>query len=328
MKIEKKKIVFISVLAVIVIFLVTYTLMITGEDEEHHENLRQTEIPALEEESQETYNSKLEAIDNLKEVRDKNAPSIYDETFLDSLGYYDTGLLEKEKERKIDSIYELGKARQAQIANLMKTRPTSPTENSSPSLIKTVPKVDTTEVEKKRKIEAKEMGLEHQLFFASAPTKPQDFITNTTDKEIKVVVDGTQVVKANSRLRMRLSEPARIGDKFIPKNTPVFGFVSFQPNRVLIEIENIHKHNTSLKAFDLEDGSEGIYIENNFRAEVTTEVLDDIIGDINIPTVPQVSGISKVFRRNNRNVKVSIINNYRLILKADKTEPNWGMANQ
>ena len=172
------------------------------------------------------------------------------------------------------------------------------------------------------------MGLEHQLFFASAPEAPKDGTTSNTDKEINVMVDGTQVVKANSRLRMRLSQPARIGDKLIPKNTPVFGFVSFQPNRVLIEIENINKHQTSLKAFDLEDGSEGIYIENNFRAEVTTEVLDDVIGDINIPSVPQVSGISKVFRRNNRNVKVTILNNYRLILKARKPEPNWGLANQ
>ncbi len=328
MKIEKNKIVFICVLAVIVIFLVTYTLMITGEDEEQQENLRQTKIPDLEEESQETYDSKLEAIDKFKEVRDKNAPSIYDETFLDSLGYYDTELLEKEKERKIDSIYELGKARQVQIAILTQTRPTRQQENNSPALIKKVPKDDTAEIEEKRKIEAKEMGLEHQLFFASAPQKPQDFITNTTEKEIKVMVDGTQMVKANSRLRMRLAQPARIGDKFIPKNTPVFGFVSFQPNRVLVEIENINKHPTSLKAFDLEDGSEGIYIENNFRAEVTREVLDEVIGDINIPSVPQVSGISKVFRRNNRNVKVTILNNYRLILKASNPEPNWGMANQ
>ena len=155
MKIEKNKIVFISVLVVIVIFLVTYTLMITGEEEEQQENLRQTEIPALEEESQQTYDSKLEAIDNLKEVRDKNAPSIYDETFLDSLGYYDTELLEKEKERKIDSIYELGKAREAQIANLTQARPTSLPENNSPGPLKTVPKVDTAGIEVKRKIEAK-----------------------------------------------------------------------------------------------------------------------------------------------------------------------------
>ena len=43
--------------------------------------------------------------------------------------------------------------------------------------------------------------------------------------------------------------------------------------------------------------------------------LDDIIGDINIPTVPQVGGVTKVLRRSNRNVKVTVLNNYRLILK-------------
>ncbi|MBZ9631570.1 conjugative transposon protein TraM [Salegentibacter sp. LM13S] len=327
MKIEKNKIVFISVLVVIVIFLVTYTLMITWDDDEQQENLRQTEVPTLEEESQETYDSKLEAIDNLKEVREKNAPSIYDETFLDSLGYYDTEFLEKEKKRKIDSIYELGKARQMQIANLSQTRQTTTPENNRPSPIQRASKGDSAESREAREMETKEMGLEHQLFFASAPMKSENF-TGTTDKEIKVVVDGTQVVKANSRLRMRLAQPARIGDKLIPKNTPIFGFVSFQPNRVLIEIENINNHPTSLKAFDLEDGSEGIYIENNLRAEITTEVLDDVISDINIPSVPQVSGISKVFRRNNRNVKVTILNNYRLLLKASKTKGNWATANQ
>ena len=102
----------------------------------------------------------------------------------------------------------------------------------------------------------------------------------------------------------------------MPKNTPVFGFISFQSNRALIEIENINHHPTKLKAFDLQDGSEGIYVENNFRAEATREVLDDFIGDINIPSVPQVSGLTQVFRRSNRKVKVTVLNNYRLILRA------------
>ena len=48
---------------------------------------------------------------------------------------------------------------------------------------------------------------------------------------------------------------------------------------------------------------------------VTREVLDDVIGDINIPSVPQVGGLTQVFRRSNRRVKVTVLNNYRLILK-------------
>ena len=114
---------------------------------------------------------------------------------------------------------------------------------------------------------------------------------------------------------MRLTKAATINNKRVKKNTPIYGFISFQPNRALIEIENIEHRPTKLKAFDLQDGSEGIYVENSFRAEATNEVLDDIIEDINIPSVPQVSGITKVFRRNNRSVKVTVLNNYKLILK-------------
>ena len=101
----------------------------------------------------------------------------------------------------------------------------------------------------------------------------------------------------------------------MPKNTPIFGFISFQPNRALIEIENINHYPTRLKAFDLQDGSEGIYVENNFREEATNEVLDDVVGQVNIPSLPQISGVSRVFRRNNRRVKVTVVNNYKLILK-------------
>ena len=306
MRVEKNKIVFAAVLAVIFIFLISYSIMVMGDDESENENLEQTLIPDLEE-NQKEYDSKLDAINDLKEVRENNAPSIYDEKLIDSLGFYDPDLPEREKERIVDSIYEAGKIQYSskRYQNLGHKR----------TVRKAVSKIDSTEVKREQKIEAKELGLEHQLFFAASP-KPNEFsIIGNTDETIYVVVDGDQVVKVNTRLRMRLTKPATINGNQMPKNTPIFGFISFQPNRALIDIENIKHHPTKLKAFDLSDGSEGIYVENNFRAEATTEVLDDIIGDINIPTVPQVGGISKVLRRNNRNVKVTVLNNYKLILK-------------
>lgn len=306
MKIEKNKIVFAAVLAVIFIFLISYSLMVMGDDKSENVNLEQTLIPDLEENIKE-YDSKLDAINDLKEVRENNAPSVYDEKLIDSLGYYDPDLPAREKERIVDSIYEAGKIQYSEkrYQNL----------GQKNAVQKTVSKIDSAEVKRKQKIQAKELGLEHQLFFASSPKANEISIIGNTDAMIHVVVDGDQVVKANSRLRMRLTKAATINGKQVPKNTLVFGFISFQPNRALIAIENIQHHPTSLKAFDFQDGSEGIYVENNFRAEATTEVLDDIIGDINIPTVPQVGGITKLLRRSNRNVKVTVLNNYRLILK-------------
>ena len=306
MKIEKNKIVFAAVLAVIFLFLISYSVMEMGDDESENENLEQTLVPDLEE-NQKEYNSKLDAINDLKEVRENNAPSIYNEKLIDSLGYYNPDLPELEKERIVDSIYAAGKIKYSKSSyqNLGK-RKTAP---------KKVQEIDSAEIKREQKIESKELGLEHQLFFAASPKPNEISIIGNTDEAIYAVADGDQVVQANSRLRMRLINTTTINGRVVPKNTPVFGFISFQPNRALIQIENIDHHPTKLKAFDVQDGSEGIYVENSFREEVGTEVLNDIIQDINIPSVPQVGGVTKVLRRKNRNVKVTVLNNYKLILK-------------
>ena len=306
MKIEKNKIVFAAVLAVIFIFLISYSMMVMGDDESENDNLEQTLVPDLDE-NQKEYDSKLDAINDLKEVRENNAPSIYDEKLIDSLGFYDPDLPEREKKRIVDSIYGAGKIQYSEkrFQNFGQKKVVQ----------KNTQQVDSADIKREQKIEAKELGLEHQLFFAASPKPNAVSIIGNTDESIYVIVDGDQIVTANTRLRMRLTESATINGKLMLKNTPVFGFISFQPNRALIEIENINHHPTKLKAFDLQDGSEGIYVENNFRAEATREVLDDVIGDINIPSVPQVGGLTQVFRRSNRKVKVTVLNNYRLILK-------------
>jgi hypothetical protein len=306
MKVEKNKIVFAAVLAVIFIFLISYSMMVMGDDESENENLEQTLVPDLDE-NQKEYDSKLDAINDLKEVRENNAPSIYDEKLLDSTGLYNPDLPELEKERIVDSIYNAGKIQYSdkKYRNLGQKKVAQ----------KSAQQIDSAEIIREQKIQAKELGLEHQLFFAASPKPNEVSIIGNTDETIYVVVDGDQIVQANTRLRMRLTKSATINGKLMPKNTPIFGFISFQPNRALIEIENIKHHPTKLKAFDLQDGSEGIYVENNFREEATREVLDDVIGDINIPSVPQVGGLTQVFRRSNRRVKVTVLNNYRLILK-------------
>lgn len=306
MKVEKNKIVFAAVLATVLIFLIAYSVMVMGDDESENENLEQTLVPELNEEQKE-YDSKLDAVNDLKEVRETNAPSIYDEKLIDSLGYYDKDLAEKEKERIVDSIYKAGRIDYSE-RNYRNV-------GNRKIIPKAVEKIDSSAIKAELKVEAKELGLEHQLFFASDPKINEASILGSTDATIYAAVNGDQVVKANSRLRMRLTQDATINGKLIPKNTAVFGFISFQSNRALIEIENIKHHPTSLKAFDLQDGSEGIYVQNNFRAEATREVFDDIIQDINVPGVPQVGGVGKVLRRRNRNVKVTVLNNYKLILK-------------
>jgi hypothetical protein len=164
---------------------------------------------------------------------------------------------------------------------------------------------------------AKELGLEHQLFYSTNPALTNEVSSlSKPETEIHVEVDGNQTVKNGFRLKMRLTEQAIINNRAIAKNTPVYGFISFQTNRALIEIENINHQKVKLKAYDLQDGSEGIYVENSFRADATREVIDDVIQDINVAGLPQVGGIKKVFQRNYKNISVTITNNYKLILKS------------
>ena len=70
-------------------------------------------------------------------------------------------------------------------------------------------------------------------------------------------------------------------------------------------------------ANDYRDNLEGIYIKNSFREELRQQVLGDVIDDINVPGIPQVSGVKKFFQRSNRQVKVTVNNNYVLTLKVD-----------
>lgn len=307
-KFEKNKIVFAIVLATLLIFLISYSVMVMGDNESNDENLKQTLVPELDK-VQKEYDSKLDAINDLKEVRETNAPSIYDEKLLDSTGLYNPDLPELEKQRIVDSIYNSNRVTYSDR--------TSRKVGTKWGALKSEQKIDSAEIIAEQKLKAKELGIEHQLFFASDPKHNQSSGLGATDAVIYAVVNGNQTVMVNSRLRMRLIQDAIINGKRIPKNTDVFGFISFQPNRALIEIENIDHHPTKLKAFDFQDGSVGIYVQNSFRAEATGEVLDDIIQDINVPGVPQVGGVSKVLRRRNRNVKVTVLNNYKLILKAD-----------
>ncbi|MGB3345450.1 MAG: conjugative transposon protein TraM [Aequorivita sp.] len=304
MKIEKNKIVFVSVLTVALIFVIAYSIMLLSDDESKTESLTQTTVPELDE-NQKEYKTKLEAIDALKEAKESNAPSIYDEANIDSLGFYDPDFMDKEKVRIVDSIYKHNKINYSEDRYVVPERHRRKQKVGDDSLT----------IEKEEDIALKELGLEHQLFFAADPmANPKVGIANT-DSEIYVEVDGNQVVKTNYRLRMRLLKDAVIHGMKVTKNTPIYGFISFKPNRAMIEIENIYNQPVKLTAFDMQDGSEGIYVENSFRADATQEVVDDIVGDINIAGVPQVSGIQKVFQKNQRTVKVTVTNNYKLILK-------------
>jgi len=81
MKIAKKKLVFLGIVIVILIFIIIYGWMAFGETAENENQLEQTTVPLLEE-NQKEYKTRMEAVDNLKEKKPSNAPSMYAEYLL------------------------------------------------------------------------------------------------------------------------------------------------------------------------------------------------------------------------------------------------------
>ncbi len=306
MKIEKKKIAFGIIIGIVLIFIIGYSILLFGNDDDDQKELSEPLVPELKTE-QEEYTSKLDALNALKEVRQTNAPSIYDEKLLDSTGLFDLDLLDKKKIQMIDNIYRHGRIDYSNPNDYQEYRKKN--IDSAISVLKIKPNLETIVLPPKPTI--KEMALEQQLFFASSP-KSKEIIKDKL--VIHALVDGKHIVKVNDRLELRTINDFLIDGVLVPRNTILYGIVSFKPNRVLLKIENVNHQKMSLKVYDVKDGLEGIYIKNSFRAEASKEIVDDAVEGINVPGVPQIKGLKKIFRRSNRNVKVTVHNNYELIL--------------
>ncbi len=296
MKLEKNKIIFIGLVVCIIAFIVLYAVSLNKETEEPE--LKQPKVPELRDVPEE-YGSKLEAVDAIKEERETPKPSLYGK--IDSTGTYDPLLEEKERQRIVDSIYREGRIDYGEETYRKPQRMIRKREDTLPNRPDPPPKQEPEFVD---------FSEAHRTFFEhntrNANTKPPMAVA---------VVNGEQTVRANHRLELRLKEAVELDGRHFGRNTLLYGFVSFQANRVLVAIDHIGPYPISLKAYDLLDGREGIYVENSYREEATREVLDDAIQDINVPGMPQLSGIKQVFRRSNRTVKVTIHDQYQLILK-------------
>lgn len=306
MQIDRNKIIFLSAVGMVLAFIILYAMQVMGAGSDDKNELSQPEVPALKEEQKE-YSSKLDAINDIKDVRESNATSIYDESRLDSTGLYDPLLQEKERQRIVDSIY-----REGRIDYGSGTKRNSGSGNAISG--NDLPNRDGNNGQ----TTVLDFSKAHKAFFANVPeaeTTEIDTGMAITDPFIMVEVNGEQTVRNDERLELRLATDALINGQLVARNSLVYGFISFNRNRISINITNINNKTVDLKAFDLLDGNEGIYIKNSFQAEATGEVLDDVVQDINIPGVPQIGGIKQVFRRNNRNVKATIYDQYQLILK-------------
>src|SRR5690606_31224450 len=230
-------------------------------------------------------------------------PSLYGPSQIDTLGRYALDLEILERQRIVDSIYKHGRIDYGEGAYR------EPRERKIPDQQETV---GTNNVDPPLEVKPIELSKAHASFFEARPrgngkSEPALFVL--------ALVNGQQTIRAHGRLELRLGEDMVLDGQTFKRNSLVYGFVSFKANRVLVALDHIGQKPVSLRAYDLLDGGEGIYVENSYREEAQKEVMDDVVQDINIPGAPQLGGIKQVFRRSNRWVKVTIHDQYKLYLK-------------
>ena len=303
MKIEKNKIVAASIVGIVVLFIIFYSITLFGNDADKN-TVKEAAVPDLQEEK-EDYKSKLEAVDAIKEEKEKLIPTVYDESKLDENGYFIEDKEEKDKQKIIDSIYNAGKIhyRIPTKKHPQKKHPENKKQGAK--------KLDFDSKESLEEIKKSQKD-----FFKANNKSPKkdNSILGATDPLIYAEVNGNQLIKNNNRLEMRLTKDAIINGFLFKKNTYVYGTTQFKPNRIIVTINSINNKPVAIEAYDVQDGGLGIYVENSLSAEASLELSRDLSSEIG-ETLPGVSTLKRLFRKKQKKIKVKVINKYQLLLK-------------
>lgn len=161
MKPQKNKIVFVLVLVGVVLFIVAYSVFTFGKDKKSELKPDRIPMPDLEE-NQKVYESKMEALDALKEEREVTAPQIYPDHMVDDKGYFNLDYMEYEKQRIIDSVYSHSKLVGKGNALLHMEREEKVPENRMVTS-------ENKKVEGPEPVSIQERYLAHQLFLPPIP---------------------------------------------------------------------------------------------------------------------------------------------------------------
>lgn len=302
MKPYKNKIVFVLVMASVVLFITVYALLTFGRDKEPPLGTDQIPLPDIGD-APTAYGSKMEALEAIKADREIIAPPIYPDHMVDEKGYFNPDYMEYEKQRIIDSMYQVGK-HPPEVHSRSVPTPNDPKPAHHGSMDIDSPPPPMT-------IDSGALGLEHQLFFASNPLPNNASLPSM----VPVRVNGGQTIRDGYRLELLLASDLTINGIRVPEYTAVYGFVKIRANRVLVEVSHLGKLPVALKGHDLQDGREGLYVEHHLGGAVVDQGLDESLGEVNIPGIPQLRGIRNIFRRDHRTIKVTIPANYQFILK-------------
>ena len=156
--------------------------------------------------------------------------------------------------------------------------------------------------------------------------------TDQTDNrsEIRALVHGEyKNIKTGAIVKFRIIDEFSINGIRIPKNTFLYGQLSFRSTRAMINIENIQYKNMIIpfnaSIYD-QDGFEGLYTPENMTDEAKRKMANDVISSTNlnvsggIPFVTNAtnavtSAIKSISQASVKDKKLSISSNYQVNIR-------------
>lgn len=156
--------------------------------------------------------------------------------------------------------------------------------------------------------------------------------TMTDGNTISACVHGTQTVTDGQALRLRLTEPMTVADRFIPKGTVLVGATRIQGERLDVIINAIEHKGTilpvELEVYDL-DGQHGILVPGSLEYDAAREIAANMgtsmNSGINISTDAGaqiasdlgkgvIQGVSQYISKQMRTVKITLKAGHRVLL--------------
>lgn len=234
------------------------------------------------------------------------------------------GKTEEDLQRMADSIL---KANQTKV-NYGHT--SSKSKNNYGNNYSPAPKVDREKLRQEEidRFQKKSKSSFDEFFDGANAKKNSQSISSTSnqnnqkampsDAMIYAVISGDQIIKNKDRVTMKLTRDALINGEVYKKNTFIYGIAKFTQNRVNLDITNINQKQVTLTAQDAMDGNIGIYIEGEtLVAESANEAAQEGVNNLNVKGIPIGRTIQRLVSKKQKEPKVQLLNNYKIILKAE-----------
>lgn len=313
---EKRKYIAYGVIGLISLGFVLFAVNDFGGDEKNKEV---TEIATPESET-DKYNSKLEAVQQGDKPVSNSNNSLMDAYKKDKSNSETNNDDEEETKRLEEEIRKMNNEKEEPVT-VTPVKQSRKTNYYSPVRERQYSSSITKNTENK-KSEKESIQDDFGDFFSSSiksKTNAATSIVQESDPFFYGVIKGDHLgLKNKQRVALILPKDATINGKVYKKNTVLYAIATFGASRVNLTINNINQVPVSIKAYDAEDGAVGLQVRESLVSETSTEMVSEGADDLDLNGIPFGNTIRKIMKKKNKEAKIDLLNNQKMILKIDK----------